>query len=75
MTFLQSLAHTSRYFYRDYRTMEELLSIKPPEEEEMFHLQWDPHVLDLPIYQRDSGEIESARIFSARLRDLGLRAG
>ena len=36
--------------FRDYRTMEELLSIKPPEEEEMFHLQWDPRVLDLPLY-------------------------
>jgi hypothetical protein len=24
--------------FRDYRTMEELLSIEPPEEEEMLHL-------------------------------------
>ena len=55
--------------------MEELLSIEPPEEEEMFHLQWDPRVLDLPLYQKDNGEIDSARVFSGRLRDLGLRAG
>jgi hypothetical protein len=55
--------------------MEELLDIEPPEEEEMFHLQWDPCVLDWPLYQRDNGEIESAQVFNRRLRDLGLRAG
>lgn len=55
--------------------MEELLDIEPPEEEDMFHLQWDPRVLDWPLYQRDNGEIESAQVFSRRLRDLGLRAG
>ena len=35
----------------------------------------DPRVLDLPLYQKDNGEIDSARVFSGRLRDLGLRAG
>lgn len=54
--------------------MEELLDIEPPEEEEMCHLQWDPRVLDLP-YQKDNGQTDSARVFSRRLRNLGLRAG
>lgn len=35
--------------FRDYKTMEELLDIEPPEEEDMFHLQWDPRVLDWPL--------------------------
>ena len=61
--------------FRDYKTIDEILDIEPPEEEEMFPLQWDPHVLDLPLYQRDNGEIESAVIFSRRLRELGFRAG
>jgi hypothetical protein len=61
--------------FRDYKTKDELLDIKPPEEEKMFHLQWDPCMLDLPLYQRDNGEIDSARVFSGRLRDLSFRAG
>ena len=55
--------------------MEELLDIEPPEEEEMCHLQWDPRVLDLPSCQKDNGQIDSARVFSRRLRNLGLHAG
>lgn len=54
--------------------MEELLDIEPPEEE-MCHLQWDPRVLDMPSHQKDNDQIDSARVFSRRLRNLGLRAG
>jgi hypothetical protein len=32
-------------------------------------------VLDLPSYQKDNGQIDSARVFSRRLRNLGLGAG
>jgi hypothetical protein len=31
-----------------YKSLDELLAIEPPEGEEMFPLEWDPHVLDLP---------------------------
>ena len=55
--------------------MKELLDIEPLEEEEMCHLQWDPRVLDLPSCQKDNGQIDSARVFSRRLRNLGLHAG
>ena len=64
----------ARNAFRDYKTMEELLDIEPPEEEEMFHFQWNPCVLDLPLYQKDNGQIDPARVFSRRLRNLGLRA-
>ena len=60
--------------FRDYQTMDELLDIDPPDEE-MFRLEWDPSVLDTPLYQRENGGIDSAGVFSQRLRNLGLRAG
>lgn len=40
-----------------YKSLDELLAIDPPEDEEMFPLEWDPHVLDLPLYQRDNGDL------------------
>jgi hypothetical protein len=49
--------------FRDYKTMDELLGIKPPKEEEVYHLQWVPHVLDSPIYQRCNGKTDSARAY------------
>jgi hypothetical protein len=45
--------------------MDELLESGPPEEEEMIQLRWEPHMLDLPIYQRSNGQVESARTFRA----------
>ena len=60
--------------FRDYKTMDELLDIDPSDEE-MFRLEWDPSVLDTPLYQREDGGIDSARVFSQRIRDLGFRAG
>ena len=55
--------------------MDELLALEPPEEEEIFPLEWDLYVLNLPLYQRDNSKIDSARVFSGRHRDLGFRAG
>lgn len=43
--------------------MDDLLDIEPPEEE-MFRLEWDPRIIDTPLYQRDDGVIDSARVFS-----------
>jgi hypothetical protein len=61
--------------FRDYETLEQLLDIEAPDEEEMYRLEWDPRVLDTPLYQRRDGGIDSARVFSQRIRDLGIRAG
>jgi hypothetical protein len=41
--------------FRDYKTVDELLALEPPEEE-MFPLKLDPCVLNLPLYQREDWE-------------------
>ncbi|KAJ7648133.1 hypothetical protein FB45DRAFT_1102841 [Roridomyces roridus] len=61
--------------FRDYKTMEELLALEPPDDEEMYLLRWEPEVYDRPIYQRKDGKMESASTFSNRLRSLAHRAG
>jgi hypothetical protein len=61
--------------FRDSETIEQLLALKPSNEEETFLLRREPHMLDLPIYQRKDGKFESASTFSTRLRDLARRAG
>ncbi|KAG6901097.1 hypothetical protein C0995_000798 [Termitomyces sp. Mi166 len=61
--------------FRDYKTMEELLALEPPDEEEMYLLRWEPEMYDRPIYQRKDGKMESASTFSNRLRGLAHRAG
>lgn len=38
--------------FRDYQGTDDLFDIEPPEEE-MFRLEWDPRVLETPLYQRD----------------------
>lgn len=60
--------------FRDYKTMDELLALIPPEKE-MFRLEWDPRVLNTPVYQREDGGIKSAGVFRQRISDLGFRAG
>lgn len=58
---------------RYYKTMDDLLDTKPPEEV-MFRLNWDPCVLEAPHYQRDDGAIDSARVFSQRSQNLSFCA-
>lgn len=61
--------------FRDYSTMEELLDIKPPEDE-MYHLRQSDGVLDKSFFHVIStGDMEKADTFSRRLRELGARAG
>jgi hypothetical protein len=65
--------------FRDYRTIEELFDLVPPDEE-MYHLQWNRDVLDLPFFESMSGraspgKIENATAFSGRFRGLNFRAG
>jgi hypothetical protein len=65
--------------FRDYETLEELLALTPTEEQESFQIYWKDEVLDKPFYlaqsSKGAAKIESAGSFSARHRDLGLRAG
>lgn len=61
--------------FRDYKTIDELLTIKPPEGE-MWVVQWMEHLLETPFFRSQSSEdIETAGAFSHRLPSLGLRAG
>ncbi|KAM9874786.1 hypothetical protein VDGL01_11107 [Verticillium dahliae] len=66
--------------FKDYDTIDDLLSIPPPPEGEMVALQWKKEVLDSPFFKSmssrtTSGKIESAGSVSKRLRALGVRAG
>ena len=59
---------------RDYSSMEEVLRLQPLEHE-MVPLRWDPNVLNVPIFQGNTGEMETAASFGRHLRELGVRAG
>ena len=78
MLFILAILVAKRAF-RDYRTIEELFDLVPPDEE-MYHLQWDKNVVDLPFFESMSGraspgKIENATAFSGRFRGLNFRAG
>ncbi|KAF5247033.1 hypothetical protein FAUST_885, partial [Fusarium austroamericanum] len=61
--------------FRDYQTIDDLLTIMPPEGE-MWMIQWQDHLLETPFFRGQSRQdIETAGAFSHRLRALGLRAG
>ena len=61
--------------FRDYRTLDELLAIVPPEGE-LLPLQWKEELLDRPFFVSDvTGRIETAGAFSRRFRALGIRSG
>ena len=55
--------------------MDELLDIEPPGDEDMYQLYWDLLVLDLPLYQRSDGQVDSSRTYCSRLPELGFLAG
>jgi hypothetical protein len=57
-----------------YKTMEVLLDLEPLLDNEMYQLEWDPNILDVPFFQRSTGEVDTAGVHSRRLRDLGLRS-
>jgi hypothetical protein len=57
-----------------YKTMEVLLDLEPLLDDEMYQLEWDPTILDVPFFQRSTGEVDTASVFSRRLRDLGVRS-
>ena len=54
--------------------MEELLDLEPLLDDEMYQLEWDPNIRDVPFFQRSTGEVDTAGVYSRRLRDLGVRS-
>jgi hypothetical protein len=51
-----------------------LLELEPPDEE-VYQLQWDPGVLNLPFLQKCNGKIETADTFFRRLKQFGFHTG
>jgi len=65
----------ARGAFRDYTTLEEILEIPPPPKKEIHHLHWDIDVLGKPFYSTSTGQIQTANLFSGRVKNLGHRAG
>lgn len=60
---------------RMYKTIKSLLDLEPSLDKEIYQLDWDPSIADVPFFQRYTGEVNIAGVFSRRLRDLGVRRG
>jgi hypothetical protein len=65
----------SKGAFRLYKTMEELLDLEPSLDDEMYQLDWDPTIRDVPFFQRSTGEVDTASVHSKRLREVGVRRG
>ncbi|KAF2685016.1 hypothetical protein K458DRAFT_301100, partial [Lentithecium fluviatile CBS 122367] len=65
----------ARNAFRDYKSIDEVLALEPPQDEQMVQLHWNPSVLDLPFFQGSDGKMETASAFGRYLREWGFRAG
>ncbi|CAI6342310.1 unnamed protein product [Periconia digitata] len=65
----------ARNAFRDYKSIDEILALEPPEDEQMVHLHWNPSVLELPFFEGSDGKMETASAFGRYLREWGFRAG
>ena len=54
-----------------FKTIDELLALKPLNGEKMFILTWDPEILDEPIYQRK--DARSSRLLPSPLASVRQR--
>lgn len=51
--------------FRDFKNLDDLLDFRPPEGEEAAQIHWNPDILDMPVYQREHGQILSSRTYCA----------
>jgi hypothetical protein len=65
----------ARNAFRDYKSIDEVLALEPPEDEQMIQLHWNPSVRDLPFFEGSDGKMETASAFGRYLREWGFRAG
>ncbi|KAI9773400.1 MAG: hypothetical protein M1840_007615 [Geoglossum simile] len=77
--FLLAIALADNAF-RDYCTLEEILAIEPPTDDNFFHVEWKEDILDVPFFQTTNsqgptGKIQKSNSFSRQLVTLGRRAG
>jgi hypothetical protein len=64
----------ARNTFRDYKTVDEVLDLEPPEGEGFLIFRWDPSVEDQPFFEASSGDIETASAIGRYLKELGIRA-
>lgn len=60
--------------FRDYKTVDQLLSVEPGDED-IVRIEWHSDFVDRPVYERDDGHIWLSRTYCERLRAAGIRAG
>ena len=66
--------------FKDYNTLEEILELEPPLDQNIWHLEWKDCVLDLPVFRKMSlhgptDTIQSSGSYDRQLSDWGHRAG
>jgi hypothetical protein len=66
--------------FKEYSTLEEILELEPPLDQNIWHLEWKDGVLDLPVFRKMSlhgptNTIQSSSSYDRQLSDLGHRAG
>ena len=77
--FLLAIALADNAF-KDYSTLEEILAIEPPVDEDLCHIEWKDNILDIPFFRSatfrgPTGNIQKSNSFSHQLVALGRRAG
>ncbi|KAK0721562.1 hypothetical protein B0T26DRAFT_739088 [Lasiosphaeria miniovina] len=66
--------------FKKYKTLKEVLDVRPPANQRYWVLEWSPHVLDLPVFPEASvdgptNKIQTGNSFNTQLRYLAIRAG
>ncbi|KAF2007873.1 hypothetical protein P154DRAFT_568700 [Amniculicola lignicola CBS 123094] len=57
----------ARNAFRDYKSIDEVLALEPPQDEQMIQLHWNPNVRDLPFFEGSDGKMETASAFGRYL--------
>ena len=66
--------------FKRYHSIEEILAVQPPADQQYWALEWADHVSDLPVFptmtsEGSTKEIQSGTSFNKQLRDVCTRAG
>ncbi len=66
--------------FKDYSTLEEILELEPPADQNIWHVEWKDSVLDTPVFRKVSldgptDEIQTSSSYDQQLSAVGHRAG
>ncbi|KAK0723569.1 hypothetical protein B0T26DRAFT_642853 [Lasiosphaeria miniovina] len=66
--------------FKNYKTLKEVLDVRPPANQRYWVLEWSSHVLDLPVFPEVSvdgatNKIQTGNSFNTQLKALSIRAG